>query len=436
MSNGLTSEEVRRKHAALLFPSQATYYEESVVLHEGQGSRVRDLDGREYLDFFGGILTLSLGHAHPRVNAAVVAQLQRLTHVSTLYPTVPLVELAEKLVRLAPGALEKVFFTSSGTEADETAVALAQAHTGATELIALRHGYSGRSLLAQSLTGNGRYRLLPSQVAGIKHAPAPYCYRCPFGLAYPSCELRCAHDLEELVQTTTTGRIAGMLAEPILGVAGFVEPPPGYFTVAAGIVRKYGGVFIADEVQTGLGRTGDHFFGIQHHGVEPDIATLAKGLANGLPIGATLCAVPIAGAWTGGNISTFGGNPLSAAAAWATLDVMDDEQLPARATRLGARLRAGLLALQERHPKVIGEVRGRGLMQALEIVADEPAGDRTPDPALVSRLFEETKRRGLLIGRGGLYANVLRIAPALTVPEAELDEGLRLLGEAFAAVAS
>jgi len=246
----ITSAEVRAKHKKHLFSSVATYYEESVCLESGSGTRVKDLDGHEYLDFFGGILTVSLGHCNPKVNERVIAQLGRLGHVSTLYPTIGIVDLAEKLARSAPsspgGKLEKAFFTASGTEADETAVALAQTYTGKQEVVALRHGYSGRSMLAQSLTAHSKYRVVPTQIAAIKHAHAPYCYRCPFGLEYPSCGIKCADDIEELIQTTTTGQIAGFLAEPIQGVGGFIEAPEGYFKRAVEIIRRYGGVFICD----------------------------------------------------------------------------------------------------------------------------------------------------------------------------------------------
>ena len=434
-----TSAELRAKHKELLFPSVGTFYDEPVCLDEGKGARLKDLDGREYLDFFGGILTVSLGQAHPKVNAALHAQIDRLGHVSTLYPTVGIVELAEKLLRLAPGKIGragKAFFTASGTEADETAVALAQVATGRQELIALRHGYSGRSMLAQSLTANSKYRAVQSQVAGIKHAHAPYCYRCPFGATADKCGFECAQDIEELIQTTTTGQIAGFLAEPIQGVGGFVVAPDGYFKVAVDIVRKYGGLFICDEVQTGFGRTGGKMWGIEHHeGVEPDIITMAKGIANGLPIGACLATVPVADAWKVGNISTFGGNPISTAAANATIDVIVEERLTDNATTMGKLLREGLEALRRKYPKTIGDVRGRGLMQALELVKDETQKDRTPDPVATTRLFEETKRRGLLIGRGGLWGNVVRIAPALNVTRSEIEEGLAALDESFAAFA-
>lgn len=432
----MTSADVRAKHKEFLFPSVATYYNESVCLESGKGSRVKDLDGKEYLDFFGGILTVSLGQAHPKVNAALHTQIDRLGHVSTLYPTMGIVDLAEKLVKSAPGKIQKAFFSASGTEADETAVALAQMATGRQELIALRHGYSGRSLLAQSLTAHSKYRGVPTQIAAIKHAHAPYCYRCPFGATPANCGMKCATDIEELIQTTTTGEIAGFLAEPIQGVGGFVTPPDDYFKVAVEIIRKYGGVFIADEVQTGFGRTGGKMWGIEHYGVDPDIMTMAKGIANGLPIAGTLATAAIADSWKAGNISTYGGNPISTAAANAVFDTIQEEKLLDNCEKMGKVLREGLEGLKKKYPKTIGEVRGKGLMQALELVKDETAKDRTPAPEAANRLFEETKKRGLLIGKGGLYFNVIRISPALNIGKAEIDEAIKTLDESFAAFAS
>ncbi len=426
--------EVRRKHDEFLFPSVINYYEEPLALEAGAGLRVRDTDGKEYLDFFGGILTVSIGHCDPRVTEPLKAQIDRLGHVSTLYPTIPIVELAERLARITPGNLKKTFFTNSGTEADETAVTLAQVYTGAQEVIALRHGYSGRSILAQSLTAHASWRAVPTQIAAIKHAMSPYCYRCPLGLSYPSCEVKCATDIEELIQTTTTGKVAGFLAEPIQGVGGFVTPPPEYFQIAVDIVRKHGGIFICDEVQTGLGRLGGKMFGIEHWGVEPEVMTMAKGVANGMPMGVTIATPEVADAFKALTLSTFGGNPMSCVAAEATLDVIEAENLPANCEEQGARLRAGLEELQRRFPKTIGDVRGKGLMQAIELVADETAGDRTPNAAAAARLMEETKKRGLLLGKGGLYGNVMRIAPPMTVGASEVGEALELTGEAFAAM--
>ena len=427
-----TREQVLAKHEEFLLGAVANYYADPIVLESGQGRNVTDTEGRTYLDFFGGILTVSVGHCDERVTGPMKTQMDRLGHVSTLYPTLPIVELAERLARITPGRLQKSMFTASGTEADETAVALAQVYTGSIELIALRHGYSGRSLLAQSLTGHAPWRAVPSQVAGIKHAHAPYCYRCPLKLEYPSCGVACATDIEDLIRTTTTGKIAGFLAEPILGVGGFIVPPPEYFQIATDIVRKYGGIFICDEVQTGFGRTGGKMFGIEHWGVEPDVMTMAKGVANGMPLGVTIATPEVADAFQALTLSTFGGNPVSSAAANATLEVIEQENLAQNAEVMGARLRNGLEELQRKHPKHLGDVRGKGLMLAIEFVADEPAGDRTANPQATNQVFEAAKERGLLIGKGGLDANVLRIAPALTVTADEIDQALVYLGEACA----
>jgi 4-aminobutyrate aminotransferase-like enzyme len=431
---GLDAAGVRRKHQEFLFPAVANYYQEPVVLAEGKGLRVRDLDGREYLDFFGGILTISVGHANEQVNAAVKAQLDRLGHVSTLYPTLPIVQLAEKLAAITPGALTKCLFTASGTEADETAVMMAQVYTGRSEIVALRHGYSGRSLLAQSLTGHAPWRALPTQVAAVKHGLSPYCYRCPLGLAYPGCRVKCARDLEELIRTTTTGQVAAFLAEPIQGVGGFITPPPEYFPIAVEIVRRYGGVFICDEVQTGFGRTGDRWWGIEHWGVEPEIMTMAKGIANGLPLSACIATPAVADSLKALTISTFGGNPISVAAANATIEFIEQNRLQENAARTGRLLREGLERLQREYPRVVGDVRGMGLMQGVEFVTDETSQDRTPNPQVLARLFEETKKRGLLIGKGGLYGNVARISPPLVVSPGEVEEALRILEESLAAL--
>lgn len=429
-----SNKDIKARHDKVMFPATANFYAEAIALREGKGSRVTDFDGVNYLDFFGGILTVSVGHANERVTNAVKQQIERLSHVSTLYPTLPMVELAEKLISITPGKLERAFFTASGTEADETAVALAQVHTGRTELVALKHGYSGRSMLAQSLTAHSGYRGIPTQIAGIKHAAAPYCYRCPYGQKAEHCSLECAKDIEDVIQTTTTGAIAGFLAEPIMGVGGFVTPPKDYFKYAVEIVKKYGGVFIADEVQSGFGRTGNKWWGIEQYGVEPDIMTMAKGIANGLPIAATLATTDIAASWKKGSISTFGGNPVSSAAALAVIDEIEQNKLLDNCAQRGSELREGLEYLKRQFPKTIGDVRGMGLMQALELVVDETAGNRTHNPQAVLALFEETKKRNLLIGRGGLKGNVVRISPALNVSAGDIKEALKILEDSFVAM--
>ena len=427
----MDGDEIRTKHQEFLFPCVANYYEQPVILTHGRGSRVTDVDGRDYLDFFGGILTVSLGHCQPQVVDAISNQARRLGHVSTLYPTENLVRTAERLARLTPGELKKSFFSNSGTEANETAVMLAKLHTGRQEIIALRHGYSGRSMLAQSLTAQSNWRRLPTSVPGVKHGHPGYCYRCPFGLTYPSCDVACARDLEELILTETTGAPAAFIAEPILGIGGFVTPPKEYFEIAVGIVRKYGGLFICDEVQTGFGRTGDKWFGIEHWGVEPDIMTFAKGIANGMPVGATIARTEVADSLTGSSISTFGGNPITMAAADATMDVMERHDVPRRSAESGRELRRALECFAEDF-SFIGDVRGMGMMQALELVEDR----ETKEPATqrAAALMEAAKKEGLLLGRSGRWGNVLRLSPPMLIEAHELRDGIAKLERALAVV--
>ena len=246
--------------------------------------------------------------------------------------------------------------------------------------------------------------------------------------------MKCAQDIDELIRTTTTGQVAGFLAEPIQGVGGFVTPPKEYFQIAVGIVRKYGGVFICDEVQTGFGRTGGKWWGCEQYGVEPEIMTMAKGIANGLPLSACIATPAIADSLTKLTISTFGGNPVTAAAGKATIEYIESHDLRGNAEAQGKRLRAGLERLKAKYPRTIGEVRGMGLMQGVELVEDETRKDRSPNARATARLFEETKKRGLLIGKGGLYGNVLRISPPLVATAADVDEAIEKLDESFTAI--
>lgn len=426
------SVDARRLHDEYVFPCVKPYYSEPLVLTEASGVRVRDDRGREYLDLFAGILTTSVGHCHPEVVDRVTEQLRRLGHTSTLYLTEREGAAAERLARIAPGRLKRTFFTNSGSEAIETAIMIASMYTGRTEIVALRHAYSGRTIMTSNLTAHSTWRPLESQVAGIKHAKGPYPYRCPFhDPCDGSCVDRFARELIEVIETTTSGRPAAFIAEPIQGVGGYVVLPPAYLRRAAEIIRSYGGLYISDEVQTGFGRSGGRWFGIEHSGVEPDIMVMAKGIANGAPVGATMTTDEIAAAWSSKTISTFGGNPISMAAAEATLDILAREDAPARAAARGAQLRAGLEALQGRHPW-IGDVRGMGLMQALELVDDPVA--KTHSRAKAAALLEAAKDEGVLIGLGGRYGNVIRMGPSLLITEDEIAEGLERLARACARV--
>lgn len=424
----MDAASIRRKRKEYIVPALTHLYDESIVIDRAKGAYVYDTDGRQYLDFFGGILTVQVGHSNEHVTGAIKEQLDKVQHTTTLYDTAPMVKTAEKLAAITPGEIQKTLFTNSGTEANEAAVVMAQAFTGHQEILALRHSYHGRSQIAMALTGQAPWRRGGSSLPGIKHVMAPYCYRCPLGLEHPDCGLACVRDIEDVIQTTTVGRVAGMIAEPILGVGGFITPPDDYYKEAAAIVRSYGGIFIADEVQTGFGRTGDFMFGIQHWGVEPEIMTFAKGFANGAPIGATAATGPVADALQPPTISTFGGNPITMVAAYATVQYIEEHHIVNNAGEMGRRLRAGLEALQDKYPE-IGDVRGKGLMQGLELVYD-PA-TKEPAPELVDAFLGAAKERNLLLGKGGLFNNAVRITPPLTVGPAEVDEALKVMDAAM-----
>jgi 4-aminobutyrate aminotransferase len=428
----MTFSPIAQKHKQHLFPAVATYYREPLALVRGEGMYLWDDAGNKYLDAFGGVLTISVGHANPKVVAAIVEQVKTLSHVSTLYANGPQSHLAERLAQIAPGKLSKSFFTNSGSEANETALAAARHATGRWEVVGLRHGYSGRTAQALAISGQAGWKTLPAQIPGVVHAHAPYCYRCPFNLQYPACGLKCADDIDELIRTTTTGEIAAFLAETILGSGGFVVPPPGYFERAVGIARKYGGLFIADEVQTAWGRTGDRWFGIEHWNVEPDLLVSAKGMGNGAPVAVTIATPEVADKYPTTTFSTFGGNPVSMTAALATLQVIEDEDLKTNSRVVGNYLHDRLKELQEKHP-LVGDVRGMGLMQGLELVKDR----KTKEPAAqaVLEVFEETRRQGVLIGKGGLYGNVIRLGFPLNAAKDHVDQLVAALDKGLTSAA-
>ncbi|MBI4910849.1 MAG: aspartate aminotransferase family protein [Acidobacteria bacterium] len=428
----MTKDEILLANSECIFPAVFHYFKTPLVLTHAKNQHVWDADGNEYLDFFGGIVTVSVGHCNDKVNAKVLAQVNKLQHVSTVFATEPQAALARKIADIAPGPGWKSFFSNSGTEANEAAILTARCYTGSPEIIALRYSYHGRSSLTMAVTGNYTWRLGPPMQAGIVHAHNAYCYRCPFGLTYPSCDVRCATDLEELIKTTTSGRVAGMIAEPIQGVGGFVTPPKEYFPIVAEIVRKYGGIFISDEVQTAWGRTGHKWWGIEQWGVVPDMITSAKGAANGFPIGITTARGDIANSLKGVTISTFGGNPVTNTAAKAVIDLIEEEKLAVNAAVVGAYLRAGLEALQDKHT-LIGDVRGMGLMQAIELVQDRKL--KTPATQETLRLMEAARENRILIGRGGLHGNVARLSPPLNISKADVDEFLVRLDASLSQIA-
>jgi len=427
----MTKNEIIQKKQEYLFNCVTTYYKNPLVVDHAKNQYVCDIEGRQYLDFFGGIVTVGVGHSNPRVTSKIKEQIDKVQHTSTAHITEAMVALAEKLAQIAPGRLKKSYFTNSGSEANEVAVLTARMATGNHEILALRHSYSGHTQLTKAMTGMSNWRKYGALPQGIVHAPNPYCYRCPYGLTYPSCELHCAKDIEEVIKTSTSGAVAGMLAETIQGAGGFIVPPPGYFKIVANIVRNYGGLFIADEVQTGFGRTGKKWFGIEHWEVEPDMMTMAKSMANGVPIGCTITRPEIADAYQGLTISTFGGNPVTSVAAKAVIDLIEEDRLMDNAHEVGAHFRQGLEALKEKHA-IVGDVRGMGLMQGLELVKDRAT--KAPAIEATGQFMERTRANGLLVGKGGLYGNVIRMSPPLNITTEDADAALGILDKSLSEV--
>lgn len=423
------SEEVVRKHQEYLWPAVTNYYREPLVADHASMQYVWDIEGNKYLDFFGGILTVGVGHCNPKITTKIKAQVDKLQHTSTLYPNEAIVALAEKLAHITPGKLQKSFFTNSGTEANEAAILLARMAGPSYDVIALRHAYSGSSMLAKGVTAQAAWRKAGVIGVGVAHAINPYCYRCPLKLKYPDCGVACANDVENLIQTGTSGSIAAFIAEPIQGVGGFITPPPEYFKIVYRIVKNYGGLFISDEVQTGFGRTGMKWFGIEQWEVTPDIITCAKSMANGVPAGATITTSELAAKFQGLTISTFGGNPVTSVAARAVIEIIEEENLRENAHTVGNYFRQKLEELQNKYP-LIGDVRGMGMMQALELVRDRQT--KEPAPTETVELMERARANGLLIGKGGLYGNVIRLSPALNIAKSDVDEAIRLLDKSFA----
>jgi 4-aminobutyrate aminotransferase-like enzyme len=425
----MTKDEIILANREFLFPAVFHYYKEPLVVSRAKDQYVWDADGNQYLDFFGGIVTVSVGHCNESVNAKVHNQLDTLQHVSTVFANEPQAALAKKIASITPGGkLTKSFFTNSGTEANETAILTARCYTGNSDIVALRHSYHGRSAMTMGITGQGAWKLGPSQ-PGIVHAHNAYCYRCPFGLTYPNCEVRCAQDMEELIRTTTGGRIAGFIGEPIQGVGGFITPPKEYFQIVEKIVRNHGGIFISDEVQTGWGRTGGKWFGIEQWGVTPDIITSAKGLGNGSPIGLTVARPEVADSVKGLTISTFGGNPVTTTQAKAVIDFIEEQNLLANCTETGAYLRGRLEELKDKH-EIIGDVRGMGLLQAIELVEDR--NSKAPATTQTALAMEAARDHRLLIGKGGMFGNVLRISPPMNIGRADVDLFVELLDKSLA----
>lgn len=429
---GPSREQVLALRQQYLTPGLLTYYREPLLIAQGSMQYVWDDQGKQYLDAFAGVVTVSVGHCHPRVVERVRDQVGKLHHTTTLYlhPTVG--QLGQKLASHMPpdSQLHSSYFTNSGSEANELAVLMSREFTGNTDIISLRNGYHGGTQGTMSLVAVGTWKFPSNPNVNVRHATPGYCYRCPLGLSYPSCDVKCASDVESLIRHETSGKVAAFIAEPIQGVGGVVTPPPEYFQIVYDTVRRFGGLCIADEVQTAFGRTGDHYWGFQNWGVVPDMVTMAKGLGGGIPIGACVTRPDIAQTIKSRlHFNTFGGNPISMTYGLATLEVIDAEGLQENARIVGEHLKSRLLALRDRYT-LIGDVRGKGLMLGLELVRDR----ETKEPAATElvELLELAKERGLLIGKGGLYGNVVRIKPPMCFTRNDADFLVECLDEAFA----
>ncbi len=425
----MNPDELRARHEAALPGWIALYYERPMELVRGEGFKVWDSEGNEYLDFFGGIVTTISGHAVPEIVEAVREQAGKIFHSSTLYLIENQVRLAEKLIGLAPMSGEKkVFFTVSGTEANEAALLFSTIYRGSSEVIALRSSYHGRSFAAMAITGQSSWKPTARSPLDVRYVANPYQLRCAF--CEGRCNLRCADDVRAVIETETTGHVAAFIAEPIQGVGGFIEAPPGYFERVKEILDETGILLISDEVQTAFGRTGSHFWGIEAFDVEPDLITMAKGLGNGLSIGAVMGRAEIIDSLSPKqHVSTFGGNHLSTAGALANLNYILENDLQKNADEVGGYLKDRLIKMAERHP-VVGEVRGRGLMLGIELVG--PHGE--PNPPAAVGFMQACRERGVLVGKGGINANAVRISPPLTITRETAEEAANVFEEALAEV--
>ncbi len=424
---GPSREEVIATRREYITPALVTYYREPLMIVEGKMQYLFDEKGRRYLDAFAGIVSVSVGHCHPKVIEAVREQNERLQHTTTIYLHPNIAMFAKKLASTFPknSGLGVVYFVNSGSEANEVAMLMARAFTGNFDVIALRNAYHGGSQLAMGLTAHGTWKFNVPHAFGVHHSVLPDRYRGHWGYDDPKAGEKYAADVLDLIRSSTPQKIAGFICEPMQGVGGVVEMPPGYLPAVYKYVRDAGGLCISDEVQTGFGRTGDHFWGFENHGVTPDIVTMAKGMGNGCPLAACVTRMDVAKSLaTRTHFNTFGGNPVSCAQGLATLNVILDDNIQKHAKEMGNRLLDGLAVLQKSHP-LIGDVRGKGLMIGVELVTDrktkEPATKQTAD------VMERSKDLGLLLGKGGLCGNILRIKPPMCITAADCDFILQVL---------
>ena len=416
-----TNAELAQRYEAILPSYVHPMYDEPISIERGEGGYVWDVEGNRYLDFFGGVLTTMIGHSNPGVVAAVQEQAAKVMHTSTLYLSEPMIALAEQIAALSGIPDARVFFTTSGTEANDTAILLATSFRKSNQVLAMRNSYHGRSFTAQAITSHSAWSSTSLSGLTVNFVQGGYRLRSPFrDLDDDAYTVACLDDLTQVLDMMTAGDVACLIAEPIQGVGGFATPPDGFFGAFQKELANRGILFVTDEVQTGWGRTGEHFWGYQAHDIVPDMLTFAKGVGNGITLAGIVARAEIMDTIEALNFSTFGGNPLSASAGLATLRYVLDNDLQANAKAMGERLSAALQPVVDRTPW-IAELRGRGLMQAIETVHPDSI---EPDAGRAAAVLEGCKRRGLLVGKGGLYGNAIRITPMLDVTENEIDEGV------------
>lgn len=426
---GPSAEEVLRLRQQYLNPGLFLYYQQPIMIVEGNMQYVWDQTGKRYLDGLGGIVTVSVGHCHPHVVAAANRQNEMLQHSTTIYLQPNIALYAEKLASKMPGDLKVCYFVNSGSEANDLALLMARLYTANYDVIALRNGYHGGNASGMAATAHSSWKFNTPHSFGVHHAIAPYPYRGAYGQDDPDAGRKYADDVKSLIDYATPGKVAAFIAESIQGVGGFVVYPDGYLKHAYEHVRAAGGVCIADEVQTGFGRTGTHFWGFETQGVIPDIVTMAKGIGNGAPLGAVVTTAKIAAVMTQKvHFNTFGGNPVVSAIGKAVLEVIERENLQANALNIGARILAGLEKLKAKH-KIIGDVRGQGLMLAIEFVKDQAT--KQPGREACAQAVENARELGLLLGKGGLWGQTIRFAPPMCITEADADFILAVLDEAI-----
>jgi alanine-glyoxylate transaminase/(R)-3-amino-2-methylpropionate-pyruvate transaminase len=427
---GPSVAEVLAQRKQFMNPGIFLYYKEPLMLVEGKMQYVWDDKGRRYLDGLGGIVTVSVGHCHPHVVAAANKQNEIYQHSTTIYLHPNVGAFAEKLASKMPGDLKACYFVNSGSEANDLALLMARASTGNYDVIALRNAYHGGNASGMAVTAHSTWKYNVPHSFGVHHAIAPYPYRGPYGYDDADAGKKYADDVKSLIDYATPGKVAAFIAESIQGVGGFVEFPQGYLKQTYEYVRAAGGVCIADEVQTGFGRTGTHFWGFETQGVIPDIVTMAKGIGNGCPLAAVVTTHKIAQSLVGKvHFNTFGGNPVVSAMGKAVLEVIEKEKLQENSLKIGNRIKDGLEKLKEKYP-VIGDVRGKGLMLGVEMVKDR----KTKEPAKTecAAVHEAAREMGLLLGKGGLWGQTIRFAPPMCITQADADFIVEVFDAAFA----